>query len=66
MIAQLTKLFGCQHRRIGIVVTDRTTCKSTVLCQDCGARMAYDWERMRQGKPQIEHPTLMWNPKEGL
>lgn len=42
-------LFGCRHGRISMPVTwtDRGVVVTTVLCQECGARLGYDWARMR-------------------
>lgn len=61
MISRLLDfLFGrCSHRRVGIVVTNRVTHKSTVMCQSCGARISFDWKGMRQGEVQVERPTML-------
>ena len=55
--------FPCRHNRIGMPVTweERRGVKiTTVLCQDCGARLNYDWDRMQQGKVHRE-PGIVVN-----
>jgi hypothetical protein len=46
---RFNRLFGCRHRRIGTPVTRRSDRVTSVFCQECGQRIAYDFGRMRQG-----------------
>ena len=55
----LNHFFGCAHRKTSFPLT--STGKSSlgvprpratyVTCLECGAELAYDWDKMRLGKP---------------
>jgi len=56
--ALLNRLCGCSHRKTTFPLTPRRklgrrcrTAETYVVCLDCGAEFAYDWERMRIRKP---------------
>src|ERR1700730_17880028 len=49
-------LFGCSHRRLTRPITPVSkpgvpSGETYVVCLDCGKQFAYDWNRMRLGKP---------------
>lgn len=54
--AIISLLFRCSHRRMTRPFTlSRNLCTSQretyVVCLDCGKEFAYDWKKMRTGKP---------------
>jgi len=65
--AVIDALFGCSHRRTSFPLTLRrqisryTGVRETyVVCLDCGAEFAYDWEHMRIQKPvRVAIPTMV-------
>jgi hypothetical protein len=58
-------LFGCSHRRTGFPMTRRIDrgpgrynsrkTETYVVCLDCGARMTYDWKRMRRARQPVSN-----------
>lgn len=52
----LRALLPCRHRNTTWPLTKKGVRLGTyVVCLDCGCRLAYDWSRMRIGKPERPH-----------
>ncbi len=47
LLKRILNLFRCRHERITWPLTDGKTGEKTVLCLDCGRRVAYSWKTMR-------------------
>ncbi len=47
-------MFGCRHKHMSRVFTPKRVgvahAESYVVCLDCSAKFAYDWETMTRGK----------------
>ncbi len=45
----LDALFGCSHDRCSFPITAKGSgsCRTYVVCLDCGAEFPYDWQQMK-------------------
>jgi hypothetical protein len=47
----LRSMFSCGHKHTTFPLTAKKGADTYVVCLDCGQEFAYDWERMRLGRP---------------
>ena len=75
MLAALASwLFGCSHERTSFPITRRVSGKlvrcntrrteTYVVCLDCGARMSYDWTRMRRARQPVSQEKSIRTRRE--